>query len=159
MPLIEKTLQNSRLYARLRDHQFSLYEDYARKQGLQGKSLLILLWIYRNPRGISQKTIGERTYSSKQVTNATIRSFMEKGYIEARPYPADRRRKLLTLTEAGRRFAAAVIDPIDAAETRALDRLSAKKQEALLEETTAFTKALTEEFSQLNPKEKKHDRI
>ena len=39
------TIENHRMYARLRDHQFSLYEDYARKRGLQGKSLLILLWI------------------------------------------------------------------------------------------------------------------
>ena len=31
------TIENHRMYARLRDHQFSLYEDYARKRGLQGK--------------------------------------------------------------------------------------------------------------------------
>lgn len=29
------TIENHRMYARLRDHQFSLYEDYARKRGLQ----------------------------------------------------------------------------------------------------------------------------
>ena len=50
------------MYARLRDHQFSLYEDYARKRYLQGKSLLILLWIYRHPKGISQQTLTETTH-------------------------------------------------------------------------------------------------
>lgn len=76
------TIENHRMYARLRDHQFSLYEDYARKRGLQGKSLLILLWIYRHPKGISQQTITRHTYSTKQVVNAVIKIF-EEGYIKA----------------------------------------------------------------------------
>lgn len=77
------TIENHRMYARLRDHQFSLYEDYARKQGLQGKSLLILLWIYRHPKGISQQTITRHTYSTKQVVNAIIKNFSKKGILKA----------------------------------------------------------------------------
>lgn len=81
------------MYARLRDHQFSLYEDYARKRGLQGKSLLILLWIYRHPKGISQQTITRHTYSTKQVVNAVIKNFSKKGYIKSTVHPKDRRKK------------------------------------------------------------------
>lgn len=77
------TIENHRMYARLRDHQFSLYEDYARKQGLQGKSLLILLWIYRHPKGISQQTITRHTYSTKQVVNAIIKNFSKKDILKA----------------------------------------------------------------------------
>lgn len=87
------------MYARLRDHQFSLYEDYARKRGLQGKSLLILLWIYRHPKGISQQTIIRHTYSTKQVVNAVIKNFSKKGYIKSAVHPKDRRKKLIMLTE------------------------------------------------------------
>ena len=93
------TIENHRMYARLRDHQFSLYEDYARKRGLQGKSLLILLWIYRHPKGISQQTITRHTYSTKQVVNAVIKNFSKKGYIKSTVHPKDRRKKLIMLTD------------------------------------------------------------
>ena len=73
------TIENHRMYARLRDHQFSLYEDYARKRYLQGKSLLILLWIYRHPKGISQQTITRHTYSTKQV----VKIFRRKDILKA----------------------------------------------------------------------------
>lgn len=114
------------MYARLRDHQFSLYEDYARKRGLQGKSLLILLWIYRHPKGISQQIITRHTYSTKQVVNAVIKNFSKKGYIKSTVHPKDRRKKLIMLTEKGRQFAASIIDPMDEAEKKAFSQLSAK---------------------------------
>ena len=98
------TIENHRMYARLRDHQFSLYEDYARKRYLQGKSLLTLLWIYRHPKGISQQTITRHTYSTKQVVNAVIKNFSKKGYIKSTVHPKDRRKKLIMLTEKGRHF-------------------------------------------------------
>ena len=127
------TIENHRMYARLRDHQFSLYEDYARKRGLQGKSLLILLWIYRHPKGISQQTITRHTYSTKQVVNAVIKNFS----------------KLIMLTEKGRQFAASIIDPMDEAEKKAFSQLSAKQQQTLIETTHLFTDVLTQEFMRL----------
>ena len=142
-PLI---IENHRMYAHLRDHQFSLYEDYARKQGLNGKSLLILLWIYRHPQGISQQTITRYTYSTKQVVNAVIKNFSEKGYIGSIAHPKDRRKKLIMLTERGRQFAASVIDPMDEAEKKAFSQLAIKQQQMLIETTHLFTDVLTQEF-------------
>ncbi len=143
------TIENHRMYARLRDHQFSLYEDYARKRGLQGKSLLILLWIYRYPKGISQQTITRHTYSTKQVVNAVIKNFSKKGYIKSTVHPKDRRKKLIMLTEKGRQFAASIIDPMDEAEKKAFSQLSAKQQQTLIETTHLFTDVLTQEFMRL----------
>lgn len=124
----------------------SLYEDYARKRGLQGKSLLILLWIYRHPKGISQQTITRHTYSTKQVVNAVIKNFSKKGYIKSTVHPKDRRKKLIMLTEKGRQFAASIIDPMDEAEKKAFSQLSAKQQQTLIETTHLFTDVLTQEF-------------
>ena len=143
------TIENHRMYARLRDHQFSLYEDYARKRGLQGKSLLILLWIYRHPKGISQQTITRHTYSTKQVVNAVIKNFSKKGYIKSTVHPKDRRKKLIMLTEKGRQFAASIIDPMDEAEKKAFSQLSTKQQQTLTETTHLFTDILTQEFMRL----------
>lgn len=149
---LKSEIENYSFYARLRDHQFSLYEDYARKRNLQGKSLLILLWLYRHPNGISQQIITRHTYSTKQVVNATIKNFSAKGYIESTVSPMDRRKKLITLTEKGRQFAASIIDPMDEAEKKALSRLTKNQQQNLIETTFLFTNALTDELMRLSEK-------
>ena len=156
----DSLLSRQRLYARLRDHQFSLYEDYARKHGLQSKSLLILLWIYRHRQGISQETIVKHTYSTKQVVNATIKMFLKKDYVRITVSLADKRKKIITLTPTGHHFAASVIDPMDEAESKALTRLAPAKQAALLRLTQDFTFLLTDELTALQRERKDcHDRI
>lgn len=146
---IDTLLARQRLYARFRDHQFSLYEDYARKQGLQSKSLLILLWLYHSPCGITQEAIVRHTYSTKQVVHATIAMFAGKGYVTKTTSSQDKRKKLIALTETGRAFAAAVINPMDEAEGRALATLPEEQQHVLLQLSRALTQALTTEFAAL----------
>lgn len=51
------TMENTKMFARRKDENNSLYECYARKNGLQGNSLLILMWLYYNPNGIIQNKI------------------------------------------------------------------------------------------------------
>lgn len=75
------TFKNSKLFAMRRDEQLAMYEYYARANGLQGKAMLILMWIYYNPEGITQTVICKKTYSTKQVVSAAIKSFIKKGYI------------------------------------------------------------------------------
>ena len=86
--------QKTKDYSRIRDNQMSIFENYARKKGLQSKSMLILMWIYDNPEGIPQHAIAQKTYSTKQVVNATIKSFKEKGYLLFEENPQDKRMKL-----------------------------------------------------------------
>lgn len=74
-------LKNSSMFSRKKDENNSLYEYYARKNGLQGKSLLILSCLYYTRDGITQNTICEKTYSTKQVVSAAIKTFKNKGYI------------------------------------------------------------------------------
>lgn len=50
-----KSQKQTKQYLRIFDQQMSLYEHYARKNSLQSKSLFILLWLYYNPQGITQK--------------------------------------------------------------------------------------------------------
>lgn len=146
----------SRIFIRLFDSQTSLYEYYSRKNGLQGKALAILLWIYYSPRGITQKTIAKRTLSTKQVVNATIKTWREKGYIadladtaDGGPPPdrifsrPDRRQKKIALTTAGRIFAAGILDPLRQAEDRAMASLTPVEQNQLVALYAAYSQAFT----------------
>lgn len=136
--------QRSKILARIFYNQDGLYEDYARRQGLNGKSLSILMFIYYMSRGVTQNWISKKTYSSKQVVNATIKKFLDKGYIFFEENPADKRHKKVKLTEAGRVYAGQVLDPLEEAEKTALSQFSLEEQEQLLDLFGRYGQALTE---------------
>ncbi len=135
--------KRSKAYARIFDQQVGLYEGYARRHGLNGKCLSILMWIYYNPGGVTQNWVSKKTYSSKQVVNATIKKFIENGYVYLEENPADKRHKKVKLTEAGKQFASQILDPLEEAEKTALSQLSLEDQERLLELTERYSQALT----------------
>lgn len=136
--------QRSKILARIFYNQDGLYEDYARRHGLNSKSLSILMFIYYMSRGVTQNWISKKTYSSKQVVNATIKKFLDKGYVFFEENPADKRHKKVKLTEEGRVYASQILDPLEEAEKTALSQLSLENQERLLELTERYTQALTE---------------
>ncbi|MEX2784821.1 MarR family winged helix-turn-helix transcriptional regulator [Streptococcus sp. H49] len=138
MPAHSKAQQ----YARLRDEQFSLFENYARKHGMNSKSLLVFMWIYHNQDGLSQETIARKTFSSKQVVQAIIKNYIKKGWLFLEPSKADRRRKLVRLTEKGLKAAAQLLDPLADYEERAMAGLSDQEQAVLLKATRIFSKHL-----------------
>ncbi|MEY8463155.1 MarR family winged helix-turn-helix transcriptional regulator [Streptococcus merionis] len=137
-------MSKAKQYARLRDQQFSLYEQYARQHGMNYKVLLILLWLYNNPAGISQKTLCDRTYSTKQVVYAIIQNYIQKGYAKLKNSASDKRSKLVVLTEEGRAYAAEIVAPLDTMEEKAMAQLSKEQVETLLTATACFTKYLGE---------------
>ncbi|HEM5160335.1 TPA: winged helix-turn-helix transcriptional regulator [Streptococcus suis] len=136
--------QRSKILARIFYNQDGLYEDYARRHRLNGKSLSILMFIYYISRGVTQNWISKKTYSSKQVVNATIKKFLDKGYVFFEENPADKRHKKVKLTEAGRVYASRILDPLEEAEKTALSQFSLEEQEQLLDLFGRYGQALTE---------------
>ncbi|WP_105144462.1 MarR family winged helix-turn-helix transcriptional regulator [Streptococcus suis] len=136
--------KRSKAYARIFDQQVVLYEGYARRHGLNGKCLSILMWFYYNPGGVTQNWVSKKTYSSKQVVNATIKKFQEKGLVFLEENSADKRHKKVKLTEAGKQFASQILDPLEEAEKTALSQLSLEDQERLLELTERYSQGLTD---------------
>lgn len=92
-------ISNARKYARLRDEQFSLYDSYAKKHGLNSKSLIVFMCIYHNPHGMTQESIAKRIFSTKQVIQAIVKTYMKKGILYLEPSRIDRRKKLIRLTD------------------------------------------------------------
>lgn len=142
-------------YSRIRDNQMSIFENYARKNGMQSKALTILMWIYYNPNGITQQRITRKTYSTKQVVNATIKNFKDKGYIFFEENPEDKRTKVIKLTEDGRTYAASILDALEAAENAAMKELTAEEQDVLLRAGEKFTTALARNIDELRERQVK----
>ena len=131
-------LKNSSMFSRKKDENNSLYEYYARKNGLQGKSLLILSCLYYTKNEITQNTICEKTYSTKQVVNAAIKTFKNKGYIYFEEKEKDRREKIVKLTKEGYLYASKILDPLEKAEINAISKLSSEQQKLFIEYYTIF---------------------
>ena len=126
------------MFSRKKDENNSLYEYYARKNGLQSKSLLILTCLYYTKDGITQNTICEKTYSTKQVVSATMKTFKEKGYIYFEEQEKDRREKIVKLTKEGYLYVSKILDPLREAEEKALGQLSSEQQKLFIEYYTIF---------------------
>lgn len=142
-------LKNSSMFSRKKDENNSLYEYYARKNGLQGKSLLILSCLYYTRDGITQNTICEKTYSTKQVVSTAIKTFKNKGYIYFEEKEKDRREKIVKLTEEGYLYASKILDPLEKAEINAIGKLSSEQQKVFIEYYTIFNDNMKKNIEKL----------
>ena len=120
-------------YTRIQNDQLSLYEQYARQHGINGKALSILLWIYYSQSGITQKRLADETYSSKQVINSVINGLKEKAFIYFVDSTRDKREKVVRLTPAGEHYCATLLEPLEQAEMNAMATLSNEQQIQLIE--------------------------
>ena len=142
-------LKNSSMFSRKKDENNSLYEYYARKNGLQGKSLLILSCLYYTKNGITQNTICEKTYSTKQVVNAAMKAFKEKGYIYFEEQEKDRREKIIKLTKEGYSYVSKILDPLREAEEKAIGQLSSEQQKLFIEYYMIFNDNMKKNIEKL----------
>ncbi|WP_183541284.1 MarR family winged helix-turn-helix transcriptional regulator [Lactovum miscens] len=135
-------ISKAQQYARLREEQFSIFEKYARMNGMNNKSLLVFMWIYHNPAALTQETIAKRTYSTKQVIQAIIKTYIAKEILCLEPSQNDKRKKFVKLTEKGQTFASQILEPLATYETEAMAALTEKQQKILLEATQVFSHKL-----------------
>ena len=91
--------RNAFLYCKLRDEQYALYDEYAKRNGLSMKSLLVLNALYYAKDGITQKAICERTFNSKQTVSLIIKSLLQEGYVTLEEDENDKRNKLVRMTD------------------------------------------------------------
>lgn len=129
-------------YLRILDERDALYENYARQHGLTGKSLQMLLWLATYPQvagqAVTQKLLVAKTYSTKQVVNATIKNWRAQGYLELLPLLDDKRQKYLQLTAHGQKFAEEIITPLNQYESEAFTKLTEAEQVQLLALTRKY---------------------
>ncbi len=65
---------------------------------------------------------------SKQTINTIIAHMVQAGYVILETVPGSRNRKIIRLTEAGRRYGESIVNPIFAAEERAMERLNEEER-------------------------------
>lgn len=139
----EQIEQRSEEYVSLRYAQYSIYERYAKKFGLGYKSLLVLRMLYTSPEGCTQNDICRFSVISKQTVSAIMKSYLSKGYISMEEIAADRRNKLVKLTEEGRKYADKIIPTIIKAEHDSMALLGDEKQAELIKLCMTYAENLS----------------
>ena len=135
-------------YCKLRDVQFAAYEMYARRFRLTAKELFVLDLIWFSENGCFQSDICDRLSATKQTVSAIIKKFQKLDYVTLVESDADRRNKLIQLTEAGREYAKRVIQPAADAEIDAMSELDGEDIKELVRLTTLFSDSMAQKFVQ-----------
>ncbi|GAA0265684.1 MarR family winged helix-turn-helix transcriptional regulator [Faecalicatena contorta] len=135
--------RNAYLYCKFRDEQYALYDEYAKRNGLLMKSLLVLNALYYAKDGMTQKEITDRTFQSKQTVNLIIKNLLKEGYVTVEENPENKRIKFVKLTEEGRNYAKEPVVHITWAEDTAMSMLTPEEQEQLISLSRRFTENLT----------------
>ncbi|MGT2950977.1 hypothetical protein BU202_06745 [Streptococcus cuniculi] len=128
--------------ARLKYEQDVLYDQYAKKFGLQRTSFFILVWLYYAQHPLSQACLSHKLGASKQLVNTSIKVFEEEKLVSFVPNERDKRQKFIHLTDKGRAYAASILDPLEEAEIRAMSQLSEQEQNQFLQLYASFNESL-----------------
>ena len=98
--------KNAYLYCKFRDEQFALYDEYAKRNGMMMKTLLVVNVLFYDAfyrkGGMTQKEICQRTFQSKQTVNLIIKNLLAENYVTVTEVPENKRNKIVRMTNAGR---------------------------------------------------------
>ena len=139
--------KNAYLYCKFRDKQFALYDEYAKRNGMMMKTLLVVNVLFYDAfyqgGGMTQKEICQRTFQSKQTVNLIIKNLLVENYVTVTEVPENKRNKIVRMTDAGRAYCEKVVRHITWAEDTAMSMFTPEEQKQLIELSRTFTKNLT----------------
>ena len=125
----------------------ALYEDYARKVNRTDLQLSVLDMV-RRTGGCTQKAIRDRTLLPKQNVNGTVKGLAREGLLALVQDEADRRSKVIHLTEKGEALLAGILPRLWEAETAALSALTKPEQDAMIAGMGKYVAALKKEMEE-----------
>lgn len=139
--------KNAYLFCKFRDEQFALYDEYAKRNGMMMKTLLVVNVLYYdavyNKGGMTQKEICQRTFQSKQTVNLIIKNLLAENYVTVTEVPENKRNKIVRMTETGMSYCEKVVRHITWAEDTAMSMFTPEEQKTLIDLSRTFTKNLT----------------
>lgn len=135
--------KNAYLYCKFRDEQFALYDEYAKRNGMMMKTLLVVNVLFYAKDGMTQKEICQRTFQSKQTVNLIIKNLLAENYVTVTEVPENKRNKIVQMTDAGRAYCEKVVRHITWAEDAAMSMFTPEEQNQLIDLSRTFTKNLT----------------
>ncbi len=124
------------------------YAKLASRHGETYYNLWAIEELGRAEEGLTQKELARLLFAPKQTVSSIVGSLERRGLVETLPSPTDKRSKVHTLTEKGRRlFCEADADQV-AAEARCIERVGDKRIADMLEAMSSIIACIEESFSE-----------
>lgn len=146
--MTKEAKKNAYLYCKFRDEQFAVYDEYAKRNGMLMKTLLVANALFYAKNGMTQTEICRRTFQSKQTVNLIIKNFLAENYVTVTEVPENKRNKTVLMTDEGRVYCEKVVRHITWAEDTAMSMFTPEEQKTLIDLSRSFTKRLTELVNQ-----------
>ncbi len=105
-------------------------EHYQDQFGINISEWRVLVILYQNP-DITAKKVAQLSQMDKVRISRTLKSLLNKDYVEQRPHPLDARAKNYELNQRGRYLMRAVIPDALRYEENLLSQLTAEEREQL----------------------------
>ena len=140
--------KNAYLYCKFRDEQFALYDEYAKRNGMMMKTLLVVNVLFYAKEGMTQAEICKRAFQSKQTVNLIIKNLLAHNYVTVTEAPQNKKNKIVRMTEVGAEYCEKVVRHITWAEDTAMSMFTAEEQKQLIELSRTFTKNLAKLVNQ-----------
>ncbi|MDO4267854.1 MAG: MarR family winged helix-turn-helix transcriptional regulator [Eubacteriales bacterium] len=129
----EQTIEGWRAeYNRLYKELDYYYFEAAAKANLSETAFWILYSICDSPEPWTQSELCREWYYSKQTINSAVKRLEQMGFVELKASKGRGNRKILALTETGRRYCDEEIMPLIQAELDAFSAFSQEEGELLL---------------------------
>jgi len=121
--------------------------------GVTGPQRFAIRFIGRTP-GIGAGGLAEALQDHPSTITGILKRLVDRGLVHRRVHPGDRRKVVLTLTEAGRHLETTVVGTVEASMRKALDRLSEDDIRAAYRVGEMLLRVLAEDARSLRPDRK-----
>ena len=124
----------------------AIYHRAACQYGISDNEFWVLYALFVFEEEQSQQSISEMWSLPKQTVNSVVSGMIKKGHVYLETIPGTRNKKVIRLTEEGKRFGESVIFPIYDAEQRAVDNMTSQEQQLCTELLAKYISFLDKEI-------------
>ena len=117
-----------------------LYDRWAKQHGTTYNAVTTIRTILKEEGHCTQKLICDRQKLPKQTVNTILKDFQERGYVSFSDLAADKRNKLIFLTEQGRIYAKEISAALYQKDFQVAKKMGLDRMEALIECLTLYAK-------------------
>lgn len=121
-----------------------LYEKWAKQRGITYNTVLALCTLINNQEQCTQKMICDQWGLPKQTVNTILKDFEKKGYVTFAYLPSDKRNKLISLTEEGKKYANEISSALYHLDIYAAEKMGLERMISLNENIEHYLKFFRE---------------
>ena len=124
---------------------FVRLQFFARKMGVDTSELYVVDALWDEDEGLSQRTICERCDMGKQTVSAICKRLGARDFVTAHPSEADKRERIMALTDEGREWWSQPVERMRELEVKAAESITAEEIGVFIKVVEQYAKTFQEE--------------